>query len=149
MMLSFLPAVASISFSSYLLFAAPIQMHHIITSFTGLMVTQFILNRLDSKAVEYRLAPLWFKKFRSWNYIAYMFVTTVLFGVFYRYREVLQRKNDPNRIQNIKSALELEDADFLKMVDELRIDYDENDLKEVERDVQSRVQRSGKKDLGI
>lgn len=39
MMLSFLPAVASISFSSYLLFAAPIQMHHIITSFTGLMVT--------------------------------------------------------------------------------------------------------------
>ena len=35
--------------------------------------------------------------------------------------------------------MELEDADFIKMVEELRIDYDELDLKEVEKEVKSKL----------
>ena len=35
--------------------------------------------------------------------------------------------------------MELEDADFVSMVDELNLDYDEYDLKEVEADVSSKV----------
>ena len=31
--------------------------------------------------------------------------------------------------------MELEDADFIKMVEELNIEYDESDLREVEREV--------------
>ena len=35
--------------------------------------------------------------------------------------------------------MDLEDADFIKMVEELRIDYDELDLKEVEKEVKSKL----------
>jgi hypothetical protein len=33
----------------------------------------------------------------------------------------------------------LEDADFIKMVDELKIDYDENDLRDVTREIESKM----------
>lgn len=33
--------------------------------------------------------------------------------------------------------MELEDYDFMKMVDELKLDYDEKDLKEIEKEVTS------------
>lgn len=52
-----------------------------------------------------------------------------MFAIFYTKREMLQRRNDLNRISNLKTAMELEDADFIKMVDDLKIDYDEYDLK--------------------
>jgi hypothetical protein len=35
--------------------------------------------------------------------------------------------------------MELEDSDFIHMVDELKIDYDEIDLQEVEREVTSKM----------
>ena len=35
--------------------------------------------------------------------------------------------------------MELEDGDFIKMVDELKIDYDEIDLREIEKDVISKM----------
>lgn len=59
----------------------------------------------------------------------YMLATSVLFAIFYTQRDKLQRRNDINRITNLKTAMELEDADFIKMVDEMKIDYDEYDLK--------------------
>ena len=71
-----------------------------------------------------------------------MAITCALFAIYYNNLPSLQRKNDPNRLTNIKSAMELEDADFIKMVDDLKIDYDETDLREVEREVKTRVQRS-------
>lgn len=37
--------------------------------------------------------------------------------------------------------MELEDYDFLKMIDELKIEYDENDLKEIEKEVNSQMAR--------
>ena len=55
--------------------------------------------------------------------------TSALFAIFYTQRDKLQRRNDINRITNLKTAMELEDADFIKMVDEMKIDYDEHDLK--------------------
>ena len=58
-----------------------------------------------------------------------MLATTVLFAIFYTQKDRLQRRNDLNRISNLKNAMELEDSDFIKMVDEMRIDYDEYDLK--------------------
>lgn len=33
----------------------------------------------------------------------------------------------------------LEDADFIKMVDELKIDYDENDLRDITREIESKM----------
>jgi hypothetical protein len=61
--------------------------------------------------------------------------------VFYSKLEFVQRRADKNRIQNIKSALELEDIDFIKMVNDLKIDYDESDLKEIEKEVTSQLKR--------
>jgi hypothetical protein len=37
--------------------------------------------------------------------------------------------------------MELEDADFIKMVNELKIDYDEIDLREIEKEVLSKMNR--------
>ena len=70
-----------------------------------------------------------------------MVLTVILFYAFYSNFEILQRKNDVNRIKNINSAMELEDADFIKMVDELRIDYDVHDLKEITFDFESKMQK--------
>jgi len=51
---------------------------------------------------------------------------------YWNYKKYCEKKNDPNRIKNLKLALELEDAEFLKMVDDLDIDFDYDDLKEIE-----------------
>lgn len=91
--------------------------------------------------MERELAPKWFLKFRSVSFAIYMIITTILFMVFYSKLEFVQRRADKNRIQNIKSALELEDIDFIKMVNDLKIDYDESDLKEIEKEVTSQLKR--------
>ena len=78
-----------------------------------------------------------------------MIATSALFAIFYTQRERLQRRNDLNRITNLKSAMELEDSDFIKMVDEMKIDYDEYDLKQIEKQVTSQLERKGAGSLGI
>ena len=35
--------------------------------------------------------------------------------------------------------MELEDADFIKMVDELKVDYDDIDLREIERSLETKM----------
>ena len=75
------------------------------------------------------MAPKWFKNFRQKTFAIYMMATGALFFIFYANRSMLQRRNDVNRITTLKTAMELEDSDFIKMVDEMRIDYDAEDLK--------------------
>ena len=70
-----------------------------------------------------------------------MILTSALFLIYYSKLEYVQRKGDKNRISNIKRALELEDVDFIEMVNELKIDYDEQDLREIEREVTSQLSR--------
>ena len=67
------------------------------------------------------LAPVWFKAYRKQVFGIYMAATALLFVIFYSYPEKVERRNDPHRIENIKSVLQLEDLDFVKMVDELKI----------------------------
>ena len=129
----------ALSSSSFLLFASPLTMGHVIFSFTSLMLTQLITQKVDLMCVEKEMAPKWFLKFRTVTFTLYMILTATLFAIYYSRTDLLQRRNDPNRISNIKSAMELEDADFIKMVEELRIDYDELDLKEVEKEVKSKL----------
>lgn len=81
--------------------------------------------QVDKKCVDLELAPVWFKKFRQASFTLYIIATGTLFSIFYTQREKLQRRNDINRITNLKTAMELEDSDFIKMVDEMKIDYDE------------------------
>ena len=152
MLYAFVPAAMALSSSSILLFASPLTIKHVIISFTSLMLTQLITQQVDLKCVEKEMAPKWFLKFRTLTFSMYMILTTVLFAIFYVNVDQLQRRNDPNRISNIKSAMELEDADFIKMVDELKIDYDELDLKEIEKEVRSKIsksQRDGSGPIGL
>ncbi len=67
-----------------------------------------------------------------------MILTAALFAVFYSKLEQVQRKRDPNRIANLKTVMELEDADFIKMVEDMKLDYDDVDLKEIEKEVSSK-----------
>ena len=70
-----------------------------------------------------------------------MLITSALFFIYYSKLDFVQRKADKNRIANIKKALELEDTDFIEMVNELKIDYDEDDLKEIEREVTTQLSK--------
>jgi hypothetical protein len=89
--------------------------------------------------VRKEMAPVWFSKYRSRCFAIYMILTSVLFGIYYSRTEQIQRKNDPNRIENLKNILQLEDLDFIKMVDDLKLEFDETDLKDIERQVQSKL----------
>ena len=105
------------------------------------MMTQLITLQVDLRCVEKELAPKWFLRFRSVTFGINMVITTLLFFIFYSKVKFVQKKNDRNRITNIKNALELEDLDFIKMVDELKIDYDEADLREIEQEIATQIQK--------
>lgn len=89
--------------------------------------------------MEKEFAPIWFKAYRQKVFAIYMALTAVLFFVYYSHHDKIQRGNDPKRIENIKSALELEDLDFVKMVDELKIQFDESELAAVERQMSTQM----------
>ena len=149
MMYSFVPGIMALGTSQMMLFACPLSLGQIVFGFSSLMMTQFITLQVDKKCVELELAPQWFRKFRQISFAVHFMATAVLFSIFYTQRDKLQRRNDINRITNLKTAMELEDSDFIKMVDEMKIDYDEQDLKEIERDVSSQLNRTGAGKLGI
>lgn len=86
------------------------------------------------------MAPKWFLKFRSVSFSIYMLITSVIFFAYYNKLDWVQRRNDKNRIKNLKSALELEDVDFMEMVNDLKIDYDEGDLRDLEREFSTAMQ---------
>jgi hypothetical protein len=48
-----------------------------------------------------------------------MTLTVILFLIFYSRLDYVQRKSDRHRIEHIKTALQLEDVDFIEMVNEL------------------------------
>lgn len=83
MIYSFIPAAMAFSSSSFLLFAAPLTIQHVIFGFTSLMLTQLITLQVDLKCVEKEMAPRWFLKFRTVNFCLYMILTTALFAVYY------------------------------------------------------------------
>ena len=80
-------------------------------------------------------APVWFKKYRRQLFGIYMILTSLLFLSYYRNLDIIQRRSDPNRVKNLKSVIELEDVDFIKMVEELKLDFDEVDLRDVQTNV--------------
>ena len=47
--------------------------------------------------------------------------------------ELIKRRNDPNRVTNLQTILELEDAEFLAMANDLKLGYDNEELQDVER----------------
>lgn len=149
MMFSFVPGAIALCTTQIMLFASPLQLSHIVCGFTSLMLTQFVMLQVDKKCVDLELAPVWFKKFRQASFTLYIIATGALFSIFYTQRDKLQRRNDINRITNLKTAMELEDSDFIKMVDEMKIDYDEQDLKTIEREVTSQLNRNGAGAMGI
>lgn len=54
------------------------------------------------------MAPQWYLRYRKAQYVVYMMITTMLFGVFYLKKDMLTRVNDPNRIEGLKSVRDLE-----------------------------------------
>lgn len=114
-------------------------MAHVIVGFTSLMGIQFATLKVDQYTAANDLAPRWFAQFRQRVFCAYLLATSALFFIFYYHRDKVGRRNDPNRISDLKTVMELEDADFVHMVEEMNLDYDEYDLKEVEAEVNSKV----------
>lgn len=136
-----MPAIAAFGSSSFLLFSSPLTMQTVVYSFSTLLVTQVLTARYDSYCVKNEMAPLWFKKYRSTVFGLYITLTTVLFLIYYNNLPLLQRQNDPNRIKNLKTVMELEDLDFVKMVEEMKLQLNETDLRDMERKVRTKVTR--------
>lgn len=99
--------------SSLMLFATPLQVPHVVFGFTSLMLTQLITYQVDLKCVEKEMAPRWFLKFRSLNFSAYMILTSLLFAIFYSRLQLVQRRDHSNRIEHLKEAMDLDDAEFI------------------------------------
>mmetsp|Transcript_5038 Transcript_5038/g.8586 ORF Transcript_5038/g.8586 Transcript_5038/m.8586 type:complete len:99 (+) Transcript_5038:588-884(+) len=97
-MFSFVPGVSSFVLSSFLLFSSPLTQGTVIYAFSGLMISQLITLRFDYHCVKNGMAPLWFEKYRTRCFGIYMFMTAVLFGVYFTRIDQVQRTNDPNRI---------------------------------------------------
>jgi len=70
-----------------------------------------------------------------------MAITTILFGIYLSKVDLIQRKNDPNRITNLKNVMELEDLDFMKMVDELNLGFNETDLRDIEKKISTKMSK--------
>lgn len=70
-----------------------------------------------------------------------MALTACLFFIYYRKIDVLQRVNDPNRVTNLKTAMELEDLDFVKMVEDMNIQLNEVDLRDMEKTLDSKINK--------
>lgn len=87
------------------------------------------------------MAPLWWSKYRSTLLGMYMTITFLIYFSWCAKLEKLHRNDDPNRIENIRSALQLEDLDFIKMVDDLNLQLNEVDLKDIEKKIDSRVSK--------
>ena len=141
MVYSFVPAILSFTCAHFLLFTSPLNIPTIIYGFSGLMVTQLVTMMIDLRCVERDMAPKWFLRFRSLTFSMYMLITAALLLIYYSKRDFIQRKNDKNRIEHIKTALELEDSDFIKMVNELKLDYDEDDLREADKEITTGLKR--------
>lgn len=138
-MYSFVPAIVSSISSGVILFASPLTLKVVVYGFTSLLLTQLVTSRFDAHCVNKELAPIWFRAYRKKVFAMYMVATTVLFWTYYTYYDKIQRRNDQNRIENIKTVLELEDLEFVKMVDELKIQFDESELAEVEKQLSSQM----------
>lgn len=130
---SFVPAIMAFVSSNFLLFSHPLTMSVVVYSFTSLMLTQLVSLKFDHFCVNKEMAPIWFKKYRSNVFAIYMVITSLLFGIYYSHVQRIQRTNDPNRITNLKTVLELEDVDFVKMVEDLNLELNEVDLRDIER----------------
>ena len=130
---SFVPGIISFAASNWMLFANPLTLKDVTLGFTALMLIQLLGLKFDQACVSKNIAPVWFKKYRERCFVAYMAVSVLMFTVFYKNHQMIQRRNDPNRIENLQSALKLEDVDFVKMVGDLKIEFDESELSEVEK----------------
>ena len=84
MLFSFVPAAVSLAATSFMLFASPLTVKHVTLGFTSLMLAQLVTVKFDRNCVDNGMAPVWFKKFRSNQFYAYMALTIILFAVFYR-----------------------------------------------------------------
>ena len=105
-MYSFVPATIAFISSNMILFQNPLTVATVTYGFTALMVTQFVTLKLDQSCVQKELAPIWFKKYRQNCFAAYIIATSIMFWIYYQNLDILQRKNDPNRIENIKNVLQ-------------------------------------------
>jgi len=104
-MYSFVPAIVASISSSVILFTSPLSLKVVVYGFTSLLLTQLVTSRFDAHCVKKELAPIWFKPYRQKVFFMYMCATTILFWIFYTYHNTIQRRNDPNRIENIKNVL--------------------------------------------
>ncbi len=87
------------------------------------------------------MAPQWLIKYKLVLSLITLSVTGLLLGIHSSRPELIKRRNDPNRIRHLKTAMELEEADFLKMSSDLKLSYDPDELKAVEREALSAVRR--------
>lgn len=118
---AFVPGILCFGATNLLLFAAPLTLKEITIGFSTLFIMQVMGLRFDKYCVKKSMAPEWFAGYRNKCFAAYFAITLALYAAYYKNMNIIDRKNDPNRIEHIKSALKLEDVDFVKMIDDMKL----------------------------
>ena len=83
MVYSCVPAAMALGSTSFLLYASPLTVPHVVFGFTNLILTQLVTMQVDIKCVENDMAPKWFLKFRTVNFTIYMIITSLIFLIYY------------------------------------------------------------------
>lgn len=91
------------------------------------------------------VAPRWLTRYSLLVLVPSLAVSVLLLVLHYKNPELIKRRNDPNRVSNLQTALELEDGDFLKMANDLNLGYDNDELHDVEREALNKVHREQNK----
>ena len=61
--------------------------------------------KFDVSCAERKLVPEWFLRFRSTTFSLYLIMTSLLFAICYSRLDQLNTKENPHRIEDLKSAL--------------------------------------------
>jgi len=132
-MFSLLPGAASFGITEYLLLCSEITPENLIGSFALLSLVQIISFISDRRLVRNEQLPKWYLLVKIPIFIYTILLTAFILAAMYSKLDVIQKKNDNKRIETLKYLMELDDVQFLKKVNELNIQYDEEDLQILEK----------------
>lgn len=100
----------------------------LLVSFGGMSILQISAFLMDKMYVSKEQLPQWYLKMKIPVFVYTFILSVLIFGVMLSKIDFIQKKNDNTRIEIMKKLMDLDDVQFLRKVNELNIQYDEEDL---------------------
>jgi len=125
---SIIPGIWAFGISEYLLLSSEITTEMLLVCFGGMSILQISAFLMDKMYVSKEQLPQWYLKMKIPVFVYTFILSVLIFGVMLSKIDFIQKKNDNTRIEIMKKLMDLDDVQFLRKVNELNIQYDEEDL---------------------